>query len=139
MENVVAIVVRTVLSTLTHLGNLTIVILGLRAKLLFQNSLISHIRYRILLMFTSNNDFIPDISRLLSISQIQRWLQAYDSYLKITDKSDSFDVFLQWIPTLLKDFDDITTSLVDSKQIFDYLVSSDRIKKWGHDNLEIES
>lgn len=139
MEKFIDKVVGELLSTHRDLENLTIVIPGNRPKLFFQNSFRSQIRNSILPKFISIDDFIRDISGLQSISQIQLWFQAYESYLKITEEPDSFDVFLKWIPTLLKDFDDINTSLVDSKEIFDYLVSSERIKKWGHDNLEIGS
>lgn len=119
--------------------NLTLIFPGNRPKLFFKNAFVKQVQNSILPKLVSIDDFIQEISGLESISQIQLWFQAYDSYKKITDLPDEFDNFLKWIPTLLKDFDDAHSALVDENALFDYLVSAERIKKWGHENLDLGS
>src|SRR5690606_39092835 len=119
--------------------NLTLIFPGNRPKLFFKNAFVKQVQNSILPKLVSIDDFIQEISGLESISQIQLWFQAYNSYKKITDSPDEFDNFLKWIPTLLKDFDDAHSALVDENALFDYLVSAERIKKWGHENLDLGS
>lgn len=132
-------VVEDLLQKQSDFDRIQIILPGNRPKLFFQNSFKKQLKNSVLPQMVSIDDFIQEISGLQSISQIQLWFQAYDSYLKITDKPDEFSVFLKWIPTLLKDFDDINSSLVDSDYMFDYLVSAERIKKWGNENLDVNS
>jgi ATP-dependent helicase/nuclease subunit B len=132
-------VVQDLISNQDSFENLILVIPGNRPKLFFQNAFVKKVKNVILPQFLSIDDFILEISGLQSISQIQLWFQAYESYQKITETPDEFDNFLKWIPTLLKDFDDINSALVNPHEIFDYLVSAERIKKWGHENLDLGS
>lgn len=132
-------VVEDLISKQENFENLVLVIPGNRPQLFFQNAFVHKVKNVILPQFQSIDDFILQISGLHSISQIQLWFQAYESYQKITETPDHFDNFLKWIPTLLKDFDDINSALVDPHEIFDYLVSAERIKKWGNENLDVNS
>ena len=117
----------------------TIILPGNRPKLFFKKEFQKQIKNRILPRFLSIDEFITQISGLEPVSQIKLWFSAYESYRKITDEPNEFDVFLNWIQALLKDFDDINSALVNPREIFDYLVSAERIKKWGQENLEIGS
>ncbi len=116
-----------------------IILPGNRPKLFFRNAFQQQLRNSVLPQLQSIDDFITEISGLQPVSQIRLWFTAYHSYLKITENPEEFEHFIKWIPTLLQDFDDINSSLVNSREIFDYLVSAERIKKWGHENLEIGS
>lgn len=117
----------------------TLVLPGNRPMLFFRKAFQDRIQNSILPKFLSIDDFIKEISGLQDISQIQLWFTAYNAYKKVTENPDEFENFIKWIPTLLKDFDDINSSLVNPREIFDYLISAERIKKWGHENLEIGS
>ena len=118
----------------------TILILpGNRPKLFFRRAFQKQQENILLPRFLSIDEFVQSVSGLQPISQIQLWFQAYDSYQKVVEKPDEFESFLKWIPTLQKDFDDINASLVNAEELFDYLVSAERIKKWGQDELEVGS
>lgn len=132
-------VVEDLLQTHENLEQIRIILPGNRPKLFFQNSFKKHLRNSILPEFVSIDDFINEIAGLQRISQIQLWFQAYESYQKVVEKPDEFSNFLKWIPTLLQDFDDIDSSLVDFNYLFEYLVSTERIKKWGNENLDLNS
>lgn len=132
-------VVEDLLQTHENLEQIRIILPGNRPKLFFQNAFKKQLRNSILPEFVSVDDFINEIAELQRISQIQLWFQAYESYQKVVEKPDEFSNFLKWIPTLLQDFDDIDSSLVDSNYLFEYLVSTERIKKWGNENLDLNS
>lgn len=117
----------------------TLVLPGNRPQLFFRKAFQKKCKNSILPKMVSIDDFIKEIAQVQSISQIQLWFEAYNIYRKFPDRKESFENFVKWIPTLLKDFDDIQTSLVDDQLIFEYLVSAERIKKWGNENLEIGS
>lgn len=139
MEKFIDKVVSELIQAQTDFENTIIILPGNRPKLFFRKNFQNKLKNSLLPQFLSIDDFIISISGLRQVSQIQLWFQAYNSYKKITDSPDEFDVFLKWIPTLLNDFDDINSALVNPEEIFDYLVSAERIKKWGHENLEIGS
>src|SRR5690606_17842112 len=132
-------IVEELIQSQTDLLQTTIVLPGNRPMLFFRKAFQNKIQNSILPKFLSIDDFAKEISGLQEISQIQLWFAAYHSYQKIVEIPDEFENFIKWIPTLLKDFDDINSSLVNSREIFDYLISAERIKKWGHENLEIGS
>jgi len=132
-------IVEELIQSQTDLLQTTIVLPGNRPMLFFRKAFQNKIQNSILPKFLSIDDFVKEISGLQEISQIQLWFAAYHSYQKIVEIPDEFENFIKWIPTLLKDFDDINSSLVNSREIFDYLISAERIKKWGHENLEIGS
>lgn len=132
-------VVSELIESQTDLLHTTLVLPGNRPALFFRKAFQKQLQNSILPKFISIDNFITEISGLESISQIRLWFAAYDAYRKIVEVPDEFEKFIKWIPTLLKDFDDINSSLVNPDEIFDYLVSAERIKKWGQENLEIGS
>src|SRR5690606_33903302 len=123
----------------TDFSKTVVVLPGNRPKLFFKKAFQRRIKNRILPRFISIDEFIMEISGLTPVSQIKLWFSAYESYRKITDEPNEFDVFLNWIQTLLKDFDDINSALINPHEVFDYLVSPERIKEWGQENLETDS
>lgn len=132
-------VVSELIDSQADLLQTTIILPGNRPMLFFRQAFQKKLKNSILPKFLSIDDFVTEISGLQHISQIQLWFAAYNSYKKVVEMPDEFENFIKWIPTLLKDFDDINSSLVNPKEIFDYLISAERIKKWGHENLEIGS
>ncbi|SMC61089.1 PD-(D/E)XK nuclease family protein [Moheibacter sediminis] len=135
IENVVS----ELIESRADLLQTTIVLPGNRPMLFFRQAFQNQVKNSILPKFLSIDDFVKEISGLQDVSQIQLWFSAYNSYKKIVEMPDEFENFIKWIPTLLKDFDDINSSLVSPREIFDYLISAERIKKWGQENLEIGS
>ncbi len=137
MEKFIDKVVSELIQNNTNFENTTIILPGNRAKLFFRQSFQRQIKNILLPRFLSMDEFMSDLSGLHSVSQIQLWFLTYDAYLKITENPLSFEEFLKWISTLQKDFDDIHSSLINPNEIFNYLVSAERIKKWGQEGLEI--
>lgn len=139
MEKFIDKVVSELIQNRTNFDNTTIILPGNRAKLFFRQSFQRQIKNALLPKFLSMDEFMSELSGLHSVSQIQLWFLSYDAYLKIAEEPLPFEDFLKWISTLQKDFDDIHSALVPPNEIFDYLVSAERIKKWGQEGLEIGS
>ncbi len=139
MEKFIDKVVSQLIQNKTNFENTTIILPGNRAKLFFRQSFQKQLKNVLLPRFLSMDEFMANLSGLHSVSQIQLWFLVYDAYLKIAENPLPFEEFLKWIPTLQKDFDDIQSALVNPNEIFDYLVSAERIKKWGQEGLEIGS
>src|SRR5690606_25619367 len=139
MEKFIDKVVSELIQNNTHFENTTIILPGNRAKLFFRKSFQRQLKNVLLPRFLSMDEFMSELSGLHSVSQIQLWFLAYDAYLKIAENPLPFEEFLKWISTLQKDFDDIHSSLINPNEIFNYLVSAERIKKWGQEGLEIGS
>src|SRR5690606_37722047 len=137
MEKFIDKVVSELIQNSIDFEQTTIVLPGSRPKLFFRRAFQKQQKVGLLPKFLSIDEFIQSVSGMQGISQIQFWFQAYESYQKITETPDEFEVFLKWIPTLQKDFDDINSSLVNPEELFEYLVSAERIKKWGHEQLEL--
>jgi len=137
MEKFIDKVVSELIQNSIDFEQTTIVLPGNRPKLFFRRAFQKQQKVGLLPKFLSIDEFIQSVSGMQGISQIQFWFQAYESYQKITETPDEFEVFLKWIPTLQKDFDDINSSLVNPEELFEYLVSAERIKKWGHEQLEL--
>ncbi len=88
----------------------------------------------------SYNGFLPEfysieqltqkISGLLPISGIPLWIKAFEVYKKI-DLNESFENFLKWAPTVLKDFNELDIYTQNPKRLLDYMVEVDRIENWG--------
>lgn len=139
MEKFIDKIVQKWVESSTDFDDLIVILPSNRPKLFFRKSFQKYTQNTILPRFLSIDEFVNQISDLAVPSQLQLWFQAYESYKKVVEKPDEFANFIKWIPTLLNDFGDINSSLVSSKEIFDYLVSAERIKKWGQENLEIGS
>lgn len=132
-------IVKELIDSRADMLQTTIILPGNRPMLFFLQAFQQNLKSSVLPKFLSIDDFVTEISGLRDISQIQLWFAAYNSYKKITEIPDEFENFIKWISTLLKDFDDINSSLVNPREVFDYLISAERIKKWGQENLEIGS
>ena len=115
--------------------NTTLVLPGKRPMLFFRQEFQKQAHTLLLPKMISIEEFMAELAGLEVISGINLWFKAYQSYKKVVDKPDTFEDFIKWGPTILKDFDDIDSSLVDPKKILDYLVSIERIEKWGKDEI----
>lgn len=76
-------------------------------------------------------ELLQEISGLKMISSVPLLFEAYNSYLKSVPEPKSFEDFLKFAPTLLKDFDDMDAALCDDKGLLDILISDERIRNWG--------
>lgn len=130
-------VVKDLLHNQTNFINTTLVLPGKRPMLFFKQEFQRQSQNIILPQMKSIEELMSELSGLEIISGINLWFKAYQAYKKIVDKPDSFEDFIKWGPTVLKDFDDIDASLQPANKVLDYLVSVERINQWGDGKIEI--
>ena len=64
----------------------------------------------------------------------------YKSYLKVKEHNEeSFNDFLNWSNTLLQDFNDIDTNMVDAKMIFTNIQNVKELENWDVDQWSFSS
>lgn len=135
MSQFIEKVVTDLLAKQTNFIQTTLVLPGKRPMLFFRQEFQKQAHTLLLPKMVSIEDFMADLAGLEVIGGINLWFKAYQSYKKVVEKPDTFEEFIKWGPTILKDFDDIDSSLVDPTKMLDYLVSIERIEKWGKDEI----
>lgn len=107
------------------------VIPGHRPKAFLRKYLIQKNYSGIVPQMITIEQLLSEISGLQLITDLELWFETYAAYRKTLTEHESFDEFLKWAPTLLKDFDDIDAALIEEQKLFELLVSEERIKQWG--------
>lgn len=130
-------VVKDLLQNQTNFINTILVLPGKRPMLFFREEFQRQSQNIILPQMKSIEELMSELSGLEIISGINLWFKAYQAYKKVVEKPDSFEDFIKWGPTVLKDFDDIDASLQPANKVLDYLVSVERINQWGDGKIEI--
>lgn len=111
--------------------NTKLILPGVRPKAFIKKSILDKGYKGILPEMLTIEELLTEISGLTMISGVNLLIESYLSYQKIAKEVQPFEEFMKWMPTLLKDFDDINSSLCDDFQLLDYMVSEERIKAWG--------
>ena len=137
MAKFIESVVTDLLEKQTNFLNTTLILPGKRPMLFFREEFQRQAKNIILPQMKSIEELMSDLSGLEIISGINLWFKAYQAYKKVVTKPDTFEEFIKWGPTVLKDFDDIDASLEPANKILDYLVSVERINQRGAANIEI--
>ena len=137
MAKFIESVVTDLLEIQTNFLNTTLILPGKRPMLFFREEFQRQAKNIILPQMKSIEELMSDLSGLEIISGINLWFKAYQAYKKVVTKPDTFEEFIKWGPTVLKDFDDIDASLEPANKILDYLVSVERINQWGEGKIEI--
>ncbi|MGV4529694.1 PD-(D/E)XK nuclease family protein [Ornithobacterium rhinotracheale] len=114
-----------------------LVVPGNRPKAFLRKTFVESGFSGILPEILSVEELLKQISGLQLVSGLELLFTTFSAYQR-QPEAKSIEEFLKWAPTLLKDFDDIDASLADPKEIFDFMVSDERIKAWGEE-LEIGS
>ena len=135
MSQFIESVVTDLLAQQTNFINTTLVLPGKRPMLFFRQEFQKQAHTLLLPKMISIEDFMADLADLEVISGINLWFKAYQSYKKVVTNPDTFEDFIKWGPTIIKDFDDVDSALVNPTKILDYLVSVERIEKWGRDEI----
>ena len=86
----------------------------------------------------SIEDFIQELSGLHILPDIDILPYFYKAYCSIEPEKtrDSFDAFIGWAPTILKDFNEMDRYLVDAAQFFNYLGNFKALDTDRHWSLE---
>lgn len=105
-----------------------------RAKLFLQRELTQALKGPLILPeMMSIDDFMASISTTVTATELQQQKALYESYCATTqsDSPDTFEVFLGWSSTLLKDLNTMDQYLLDRKAFFSYLTALHKIREWG--------
>jgi ATP-dependent helicase/nuclease subunit B len=111
-----------------------------RAKLFLQRELTQVLSGPLILPeMMSIDDFMASISTTINATELQQQRTLYESYCATThsDSPDTFEVFLGWSSTLLKDLNAMDQYLLDRESFFSYLSSLHKIRAWGKQEDEI--
>lgn len=88
--------------------------------------------------FLSIEDFVNRISGYQVTDNLSLMFHFHKVYQGIEgDKSDPLDEFLRWGSVLLRDFDEIDSSLENPDELFTYLVDIKYIDTWNPDGLAL--
>ena len=111
-----------------NLSNVVIVLPSRRSSLFLSSELSKLISKPIWLpSFFSIDDFIFHINNLKRVNKLELFLEFYRVYSKVMEDPHSLEKCYKWGYMLLNDFDEIDRSLVNQKQLFNYLSDVKRI------------
>ncbi len=120
--------------------NLCFVLPNKRACLFLQQELAQAFEGpQILPEMMSIDDFVSSISARTPANELQQQQALYKSYCATlnTKNPDSFETFLGWSSTLLKDINTMDQYLLDREAFFYYLKSLHKMRSWGKEEDKI--
>ena len=85
----------------------------------------------------SIEEFIEQLSNLKTIDSITQVFEFYTVYTSLTKESDSFDEFCKWAPTLLQDFNEIDSYMINHQELFGFINETHAMEVWNVDGSEI--
>lgn len=88
--------------------------------------------------FITIEEFTVHLSELIKTDSIPLWLEAYRVWREHIHPEEKIEDFLKWIPTVLKDFDNIDAYTAEPLKVFEHLTSAERIENWGENMLASE-
>lgn len=132
-------VIGDLLSKTADLSDYTMVIPGKRPMIFIKDRLKKKYQYSGFLPdFFTAEEIITEISRKIPIQNISIILFAYAKYIEYFP-SESFDNFIKWFPTLLKDWDDMMKFSKNDEAVLSYMIDDERIKNWSNQKIGDES
>ena len=86
------------------------------------------------------DDFMSIVSGVNKISDTELLFEFYNIYLNQTKKEDqqTFEEFISWAKTLLRDFSEVDRELCDTDSLFDYLKAFKDLTHWSNYENETE-
>ncbi|MXV38780.1 PD-(D/E)XK nuclease family protein [Flavobacteriaceae bacterium Ap0902] len=117
----------------TDFSKTVLVVPGMRPKAFIKKTFIEEGFQGILPEILTIEELLEKLTTLKMVSGIPLWFSTFQSYKTVTDNEKSFEDFLKFAPTLLKDFDDIDASLTNHQGLLNMMISEERIKNWGKD------
>lgn len=117
----------------------TYVVPSKRVGLFLNKEIASRYKHPIFAPLTlSIEDYIQELSGLHILPDIEILPYFYQAYCLIEkeESRDSFDSFIGWAPTILKDFNELDRYLVNTDQFFDYLGNYKALDTDRHWSLE---
>jgi len=86
------------------------------------------------------DEFMSLISGIEKVSDTELLFDFYKVYDETTnaDNKESFDEFISWGKTLIKDFNEVDRELCNTKSLFDYLEALKELNHWSNYEKETE-
>ncbi len=79
----------------------------------------------------SIEELITNISGIKKVSNLRLLFELYDAQtFQVKTEENAFEIFSNWATTLLSDYNEIDSYLVDSSALFKYLTAAKRIQHW---------
>jgi ATP-dependent helicase/nuclease subunit B len=128
--NFIEKVIEELLEKNNDLSKFNIIIPGRRPIVFFKRYLIKKGYNGFLPAFYTIDDFICKHTTLIKIENIPLWLEAFNIQKKFINAEETLDDFLKWIPTLLKDFNDIEIFSDNPQRVLEHMASIERIENW---------
>ena len=134
MPSFLSNVVDDVLKKQVSISHVTFVLPSKRAGTFLKQEIKNKVNKSVIFpQIISIEDFIYELSSIALLDKTSLLFEFYSIYLNNTKKEliESFDSFSKWASVALQDFNEIDRHKIDTRYIFNYLKSIDRLEKWG--------
>ena len=86
------------------------------------------------------DEFMSMISGIEKISDTELLFEFYGAYLEHTkkEKQETFEEFISWAKTLLKDYNEIDRELCNTESLFNYLTAFKELNHWSNYEKETD-
>ncbi len=140
MQKYITSVVTKIRESNTDFAKTTIIIPSKRAGIHIKEAFKKNSNhYSFIPKILSIEEFIQEISKKQVIDTITLLFDFYKIYLENTPKNkiENFDTVSNWATTLIQDFNEIDSNLIDATYVFNYINDINRINNWfTKDNKE---
>ena len=130
-------VVSEVLSKYGNISEVNFILPNKRAGLFLKDEIKRSLQgTSILPRIISIEDLVREISRLDTIENTNLIFEFYTVYLEHTKskKINSFEIFSKWANTLLQDFNEIDSNLINANEVLNYITDIKRLENWDLSN-----
>ncbi|WP_111706977.1 PD-(D/E)XK nuclease family protein [Lutibacter citreus] len=136
MDSFISKVVKDVIDKRIDISNVIFVLPSQRSCVFLKKELIEITSSSIFLPeIVSIEKYIQELADIKLIDNVQLLFEFYSIYKNIVpkEKLEPFETFSLWASTILKDFNDIDSYLVDSSKLFSNLSDLKKIDLWFQD------
>ncbi len=133
MQSFLNDIAKTIVESKRELDQIKIIVPSIRAVKFLKEALKKEIKTAALAPeILSIEGFISELSGVQKISSIDLLFEFYTVYKANTplEGQNSLCQFLNWAPSLLVEFNEIDSQLVDAKTIFSFMGAVEKIEQW---------
>ena len=133
MQSFLNEIAKTIVESKRELDQIKIIVPSIRAVKFLKEALKKEIKTAALAPeILSIERFISKLSGIQKISDIDLLFEFYNVYKANTplEEQNSLYQFLNWAPSLLVEFNEIDSQLVDAKTIFSFMGAVEKIEQW---------
>ena len=133
MQSFLNDIAKTIVESKRELDHIKIIVPSIRAVKFLKEALKKEIKAATLAPeILSIEGFISELSGVQKISNIDLLFEFYTVYKTNTplEEQNSLHQFLNWAPSLLAEFNEIDSQLIDAKSIFSFMGAVEKIEQW---------